>query len=64
MKEYCYQLHSISGRILEIFYETQEKAEKEAKKAMESGYAKLVMIFKYPNMKTPIFIMRKNEDSI
>jgi hypothetical protein len=48
-KNYCCQIFSVSGRILEIFYEDYLEAVRECTAAGTKAF-----VFRYPDMETPI----------
>lgn len=54
MKDYCCQIFSSSGRILEIFYEDYLEAVREATKSVHEQDAKQAYVFRYPDMDNPI----------
>lgn len=55
MSPYCCQIISVSGRVLEIFYEDFLEAVRECTYA---DFAVQAQVFKYPNMKDPICVAR------
>lgn len=57
MKDYCCQIQSTSGRILEIFYEDFLEALQHAVKTHEAKTGR-AQIFHYPDMENPICVMR------
>jgi len=54
-KNYCARIVSASGELTELFYEDFLDA---VIKCTKSESAKEAKVFKYPNMKDPICIMR------
>jgi len=54
MKDYCCQIQSVSGRILEIFFEDYLEAVREATKRVHERQAKAARVFRYPDMEHPI----------
>jgi hypothetical protein len=54
MKDYCCQIYSSSGRILEIFHEDFLVAMREATKSVHEQGAKRAYVFRYPDMTNPI----------
>lgn len=54
MKDYCCQIVSSTGRMLEIFYEDYLEAIKQAIKSVHEQEAKRALVFKYPDMTNPI----------
>lgn len=55
--EYCCQIHSASGRVLEIFHNDFLEAVRECTYAEKQG-ATLAMVFHYPDMDNPICVAR------
>lgn len=58
MNNYCCQIHSLSGRILEIFYEDFFDALNKCAQESQNKNAKLIRLFNYPNMNVPVCVMR------
>jgi hypothetical protein len=56
MKNYCCQVFSISGKVLETFYEDYLEAARECTKA--SDHATQAFVFHYSDMKNPICAAR------
>ncbi len=54
MKDYCCQIISNSGRILEIFFEDYLDAIKKATQAVHERQAKRAQVFRYPDMEHPV----------
>jgi hypothetical protein len=58
MKDYCCQIISTSGRVLEKFYEDFFDAVRECTSAAQGGNAVKSQVFRYPDMNTPICVAR------
>lgn len=58
MKDYCCQIMSVSGRVLEIFYEDYLEAVRRATKSVYDGVATQAQVFKYPDMENPVAASR------
>lgn len=54
MNDYCCQVVSISGRILETFHEDYLEAIKKATMMVHERQATQGLVFRYPDMKNPI----------
>lgn len=54
MKDYCCQIVSTSGRVLEIFFEDYLEAIREATKSVHEKHATQAQVFRYPDMDHPI----------
>lgn len=54
MNDYCCQVVSVSGRILETFHEDYLEAIKKATKMVHERQAKQALVFRYPDMTNPI----------
>ena len=55
MKDYCCQVHSVSGRILETFYENFFDAVHEC---VQAEHCISSRVYRYPNMKEPICVAK------
>ena len=55
MKDYCCQIISVSGRVLETFYEDMSEAINKCDTALKTGHAVRAQVFKYPDMDNPIY---------
>jgi len=53
MKDYCCQIFSVSGRVLEVFYEDYFEAVRKCTAAGTKAF-----VFHYPDMKNPICVAR------
>lgn len=54
MKDYCCQVVSVSGRILETFHEDYLEAIRKATQMVHDRQAKQGLVFRYPDMTNPI----------
>lgn len=54
MKDYCCQISSASGRILELFFEEYLEAMVWATKSVSEQGALRAEVFRYPDMTNPI----------
>lgn len=52
--DYCLQIHSASGRVLEIFYSDFLEAAQRCTESVEVGYAVQAFVFHYPDFENPV----------
>ena len=53
--DYCCQIVSPVGRVLEIFFETLEDATAHCVSSFESGQCAEAYVFNWPDMSVPVF---------